>query len=166
LSAAEDDVPEGYFSIPEYRVMTGRHLDTIRAKLKGVRPLVLGRRRLYPAPEALPLIMEAGALALNAEKARLAHERANALAASNQRLGAELVPRAAVGPFLDAVCRKARNRFLRVARDATPDVTAAPTVAAVEAVLRAHLTKAAEELAAANASDLLGDRRRAQPHSL
>jgi hypothetical protein len=49
LSAAEDDVPEGYFSIPEYRVMTGRHFDTIRAKLKGLRPIVRGRRDLLLA---------------------------------------------------------------------------------------------------------------------
>jgi len=156
--SSELDIPEGHFSVPEFRQMTGRHVDTIRAKLKagGLEPLKLGRRRLYFAPEALPLIMDEGHRTLDAEKARLAHERADALAAQNAALREWLVPFRGTAKFVRLLYARACARILDVAAKAAPEAHRAKSVAGTENVLRSHLAAAVDALGRIEPGDLLG----------
>jgi hypothetical protein len=138
-------------SITQIAELTGRAKETVSRLLRaaGVSPADQDGRTLYFDPRvALPVVFEVGqGLSLDAERARLAKEQADAKAMENAVTRGELLSRTEQEGLLVAVATTIRGALLAFEARLAPALDGAATIAQRAVVIREHVHEALSALA-------------------
>jgi hypothetical protein len=128
--------------------LTGRARETIRKRLRGLKPVAKDGKTLWYAPrEALPLLFGASGLDLSAERARLAKEQADGIAMRNAATRAELVLPNAKDQTIIALDAVISAQFRPLGSRVAPALAAEPTVAGCRQIIDDAVAATLHELA-------------------